>query len=578
MAEGSVGEVATELRLDSKPAMDALAAYRAAAEQTDKTMTKLIDHNKVGAQSFRDIGNAAGQARTTMVGLNYIIQDLPYGLRGVGNNLDMTATQMTMLIGQTGGVGNAFRALYATMSGPTGVLFAISTLIALLQYLPNLFKETNKGASEAANEGLKEFYDAINPAKGENLAQLEVAAKARIEALKKNISDLLLGGRQASKKQLQGETGIVFGETDFNSPVFDQDKNLDKVKNARDAQKISEDILATIQKRMSYEKEISAIREQALVIAGKYRNDLQKIDDAIKQQKMVLENTRSTTDEIRKANEEIYQLGLKRTELLKNSGDVAKENEKREKEALARAKEMEQKDKERLARWISAMQKSKDIDDAEAKRLKMLVDLRDKIAVGTETDEFKKRVVQEEILHRKNMADLAELAAVDKDYANEKLRHEATLIDIKSDAAKKVHAEEIQNLDEFISGVDKLGNAIHRAFKDGGDEFIQTLLAALQIVGQMQKAMSGGKNGEGADFMGTLSSVISLAALFASTPAPRSVPSEDLGSSPGARARYRDAGSEGGNVVVVLQGTLDGQTFLKKNDPKYRNFLRQKQS
>ena len=74
---------------------------------------------------------------------------------------------------------------------------------------------------------------------------------------------------------------------------------------------------------------------------------------------------------------------------------------------------------------------------------------------------------------------------------------------------------QLKNLDEAIDAVDKIGNALHRAFSKGGDEFIQKMLAALQIVLQIEKAIEkatagGGGIGEVLNVIGTGLSILSL--------------------------------------------------------------------
>lgn len=562
MAGGSIGEVAAEMRVDSKEAINGVMQYKHAAENADKSVRQLEQDNERLSKGLGRVGNSAGQARNALIGINYIVQDLPYGFRGVANNLDMTAQQMGMLIVSSGGVSNAFRTLFSSMTGTTGILLGFSTFIALLQIVPNLLKDVNQAASDAANEGLKDFFDSLAPSSGVNLEQILKAAEARVASVNQQIKDAKSGGRQASAKQLTSQTGIPFTENTFNAPDKEGLARLEKTL------AVDEQILAKVRERVDYEREIGLIRAEAGKITDSTRNSLQKINEAIKVQEAVMKNQHATDVQIKAAREEIVRLEDQRKNLLKTQAEILKEQEER-------AKKIAKEEAERLSRHIERLKKSAQIDDEEAGRVKALEKIRSEIVIGAITDEYKRRTAEEQKLHLDNVANLTKLGAEEDFHALERTRHEAVIGKIRSDAQSKVHQQELADLEEFMSGIDRLGNAIHRAFKNGGDEFIQTLLAALQIAGQIKKALSGGKSGtEGTDIIGLITGGIGLAGLFMKN-TPTNVPTEDM-SGAASRARYRDHGPMGSGVTIILEGTLEGQQFLRREEPAYSRFKRKK--
>ena len=89
-----------------------------------------------------------GLAGATVVELGRTISDSNYGIRGMANNLSQLSTLMITLITTTGGLANGFRAIWAALSGPLGVIIVFQTLIALYE---KYTMESDKAKSAASD-------------------------------------------------------------------------------------------------------------------------------------------------------------------------------------------------------------------------------------------------------------------------------------------------------------------------------------------------------------------------------------------------------------------------------------------
>jgi RNAse (barnase) inhibitor barstar len=146
----------------------------------------------------KEIGNLGKTTRVNavpaMTSLSQVIQDAPYGIRGVANNIQQLTSQLGYLSASAGGGKGAFKALAGSLIGPAGILMAVSIVTsALVTYGDKLF-----ATKDATNELDKATNDLIGTANSEisvlqsllKVAQDESQSKeSRSRAIKK-INDL----------------------------------------------------------------------------------------------------------------------------------------------------------------------------------------------------------------------------------------------------------------------------------------------------------------------------------------------------------------------------------------------------
>lgn len=161
---------------DSSEKLDKVAK---GAENVDQKMGKVA-------------GNNTNSAALALNNVNRVIQDAPYGFIGIANNIDPLLASYQKLKAETGSTSGAFKALAGTLTGPMGVLFGVSALVAIVQVLPGIFQKTI-GATQQLNK---------------EMAQAGVSARAQqiqIEALSTSLTNnkYSMEQRKSTLKEIQ---------------------------------------------------------------------------------------------------------------------------------------------------------------------------------------------------------------------------------------------------------------------------------------------------------------------------------------------------------------------------------------
>lgn len=125
------------------------------AKQSERTL-------KTTRQSFDNLGKsiggfktATGAASASALELGRVVSDMPYGIRGVANNISQFASMMAMssratdaATGKIIGLSGAFKGLWASLMGPLGILLAIQAVISGLDYFYGGMKKAEDGSKD----------------------------------------------------------------------------------------------------------------------------------------------------------------------------------------------------------------------------------------------------------------------------------------------------------------------------------------------------------------------------------------------------------------------------------------------
>ena len=110
-----------------------------------QNLTKaMMSYNKV----LDGTGRATGASASAAMELGRVVSDMPYGIRGVANNLSQFASQMAFSAKATGSLKLAIKDLWKALMGPLGVLLAIQAVIAALDHFSQKKKETKEVSKE----------------------------------------------------------------------------------------------------------------------------------------------------------------------------------------------------------------------------------------------------------------------------------------------------------------------------------------------------------------------------------------------------------------------------------------------
>jgi hypothetical protein len=164
-----------------------VAKLNAQLEQTSAELTRINSLGKSVAvnttKSFDNFRVSAGAANGSAIAFNRVIQDAPFGIIGVGNNIQQLAEQFSALRITTGSTGTALSAFFKSLfTGSNLLVLGISAATAA-------FTAYQLGAFDSAEETkdlAKELDDFKNSLDGVTKAQLEGAqsAQGEIQSLK----------------------------------------------------------------------------------------------------------------------------------------------------------------------------------------------------------------------------------------------------------------------------------------------------------------------------------------------------------------------------------------------------------
>jgi hypothetical protein len=129
----------------------------------------------VAASGLNKTSTAIKGTTPTILEFNRVIQDAPFGIQGVANNLTQLVSSFSVLKSNAGGTGAAFKSLAANFLGTGGILFAVSLVTSALVFFgTGMFK--SKTAAEKLAATIKENAEALEKYEstliGVNKAQL----------------------------------------------------------------------------------------------------------------------------------------------------------------------------------------------------------------------------------------------------------------------------------------------------------------------------------------------------------------------------------------------------------------------
>jgi hypothetical protein len=164
-----------------------------ATKMTDKT-------NKMA-------GAVKVNAVPAMTSFSQVIQDAPYGIRGVANNITQLTSQLGYLSKNAGGTKAALKSMLTTLTGPAGILLAVSVITSLLVSYGDELANIGSASGKAA-EKQKDL--------AESLGFVSDTLSAQVKALDSQIK--LLEAQKLPTKELLADKLILL-ETELQTNV-----------------------------------------------------------------------------------------------------------------------------------------------------------------------------------------------------------------------------------------------------------------------------------------------------------------------------------------------------------------------
>lgn len=108
-----------------------------------------------------DLISNAGLAGATLTEVGRTLSDLPYGIRGVANNLSQLSTLMVTLISKSDGAKNAFALLGNQLKGPLGLILIFQAALAAIDFFAGGTKKAEENTDDLT-DSLRENLEVLN--------------------------------------------------------------------------------------------------------------------------------------------------------------------------------------------------------------------------------------------------------------------------------------------------------------------------------------------------------------------------------------------------------------------------------
>lgn len=218
--------------------------------QLEDTQNKLSRINNLGlsssnnraGKSFRQLSNDIRGSNTVAMEFNRIIQDAPFGMMGIGNNVQQLAGNFSQLSKNAGGTVPAIKAAFSAMvTGPNLALLAISALTAgITAYNMGAFdflksNESKKKSLEDLQKELDEYRATLSTVQQQSIVGAQNAQQelATLDALAAQASNTALSNEQrtAAVEELQKKYPSYLGNlTDEQIKTGDVSEEMSKLR------------------------------------------------------------------------------------------------------------------------------------------------------------------------------------------------------------------------------------------------------------------------------------------------------------------------------------------------------------
>ena len=127
--------------------MNQIKALQLENQQLSKTSAQYaINTRKINdfSRQINVSSAASGAATSSVMELGRVISDAPYGIRGMANNLSQLTSMMFYASTAAGGLSLALKQMWKALMGPLGIVLAITTVIAALDYFSTKVDKAKK--------------------------------------------------------------------------------------------------------------------------------------------------------------------------------------------------------------------------------------------------------------------------------------------------------------------------------------------------------------------------------------------------------------------------------------------------
>jgi len=285
--------------------------------KADAAMSKLnTSLKKTTKDGLNPMIDKTGLAGATLVELGRTISDMPYGIRGIANNLSQLSTLFTTLIATTGGFKNGIAALKDAFRGPLGLIVVFQAVIAAIDYFA--------GSTKKAEEKVESFTGAIIKNRKELDNYLTVIDDIILSQEQLNL--LLEGAAASDEKFFNQLNDLNLSQEERNKKIRDYlELNNEILSIEGEIRKIRDEIrdlgeVYTVEEIKELEGKIQKEEEASKLISGLSRT---QADQRVFNLKKELEQEELNASEVTRLNLELAELFIRLAKLREKQGEGA---------------------------------------------------------------------------------------------------------------------------------------------------------------------------------------------------------------------------------------------------------------
>jgi hypothetical protein len=189
---------------------DGLAGTSVAADEMTTSANRASD------AMGKKLPAGANQANTALTNFSRIVQDAPFGIIGIANNIDPLIGSFQALKAETGSTSGAFKALAGSLLGGGGIALAVSLVTSALTYLSmnGFFKTTEEAKkTEQAIKPVKTSFDELTESINKSTEELgKQSARFTIVADAISQSNIPLQKRNEYIDDFLGKSDVYLGQ------------------------------------------------------------------------------------------------------------------------------------------------------------------------------------------------------------------------------------------------------------------------------------------------------------------------------------------------------------------------------
>ena len=150
-----INNIIYKVQVDAASGKISIDGVTKSFEQADKAFLKLQKDVAKGipnvTKNVKDLGDATGSATSATMELSRVISDAPYGIRGMANNITQLVSQLGTASTKAGGFKNAISLMIKQLTGPLGIVFAITAAVSALDFFFGAQKKAEKSSEETTS-------------------------------------------------------------------------------------------------------------------------------------------------------------------------------------------------------------------------------------------------------------------------------------------------------------------------------------------------------------------------------------------------------------------------------------------